>query len=1326
MKISTKKVSYKALASLFFALFLFSQSVSAQLFINEWMASNDDIIADNFGEYDDWIEIYNAGSTDIDLADYYITDDPLEPTMWQIPTSNSTLTTVPAGGFLLLWADNDTDQGEHHVGFKLSANGEQILLYQADGTTLIDEVIFGPQASNTSSGRTPDGTDNIEVFISPTPAESNSNAGSQVTYNAVYTFQIVEGNDDAKQFENSQGWMNLDGTIIYMTQSPSSEYVGLRFQGIDIPQGATINNAYIQFTNGSPSESAGDCNLLFQGENVGHAAPYTPSIANNIYDRATTIASVPWVPYDWTVEDDAGILQQSPDLTSIVQEIVNRPDWVTGNAMSFIISGTGTRVIRSFDNDPGQAAKITIEVDQLASNEQVNDVYINEVAARGTAYVDELGERDDWVELYNGGNSEVNLGGFFLTDDLDDLTKWQISAPLNIQPGGFATIWADKDPEQGGLHTNFNLSGAGEDLALVQVVDGAFHIIDQITFGEVPFEATYGRETDGASNFVTFGNITPNASNNGAALWVAPPVITLDNGMFSSPQTTSITHSDPSVDIRYEIGGSEPTINSPLYTSELTIDASQSLKAKAFKAGNYAASQSAIRSYLFVTNPNLPILHINTDPDNFFDDSLGIYVVGTNGIPGYCDSEPRNYCQEWTRPVNLTLFETNGDVGFNVNAGIKIGGGCSRNMALRSLNISVKEKKYGSPPIDYPLYEGRNTTKFEKLKLRNSGQDFIRLGFRDAAVQALLWDEVDIDLQGYKPVIVYINDLYWGILNIRELYTNEYFEFIYDIDSDELDLIKNAGLFWQELKRGDDIEYNALYNWLENNDLNDPTNYAYAESKIDINEFLNYWISSIYVAANDWPANNQIVWKEKKADTKWRWGMFDNDNSTNLNFGPYSFPDFNTLDSVLDASHTTWPFHRNSTVFFRNLMDNTSFRDEYIQRTCTFSNIIFDPSRVDEITDGILDIIDPEMVNHIDRWGADGAVGGSYLNWTTNIEAYKEFYDERPAYMETFLNDQWNLDGTYNLTLNYDQNTGGTVVVNWNDMKTPFDYQGKYFKNIPLRVKAIAKQGYTFQYWLETGDTNPVIDFISDSDATLTPIFQINVELGDNIEICEGESADISTGLQDCTDCAFTWSTSEETPEITVSPLVNTTYTITVTDPSGSTSTDMVEVLVSPTISLTESITEPSSGGSDGVITVTPVGGVGPYDFDWNVSQNGPTIIDLPAGTYEVTVTDAYDCAYSASYELGVVRTSDLKNIISVNLYPNPTIGSFQINLELKKSHEIDINVYNSIGNRVFNTTTFGQKLSIPINLNEEPQGLYLIKIESKEDRIYKKLLLNK
>ena len=80
--------------------------LSAQLYINEVIPSNDNIIADNYGEYDDVIEIYNAGNTPINLAGYYLSDDNVTPLMWQIPTTNATLTTIPAGGYLIFWADS--------------------------------------------------------------------------------------------------------------------------------------------------------------------------------------------------------------------------------------------------------------------------------------------------------------------------------------------------------------------------------------------------------------------------------------------------------------------------------------------------------------------------------------------------------------------------------------------------------------------------------------------------------------------------------------------------------------------------------------------------------------------------------------------------------------------------------------------------------------------------------------------------------------------------------------------------------------------------------------------------------------------------------------------------------------------------------------------------------------------------------------------------------------------------------------------------------------------------------------------------------------------
>ncbi|MDN5354326.1 MAG: large repetitive protein, partial [Candidatus Cloacimonadota bacterium] len=132
----------------------------AILLINEFMASNETTIADDEGDYDDWIEIYNAGNIAKDIAGMYLTDDLEELTNSQIPADDPDLTTIPPGGFLLLWADKEPEQGALHLAdVKLSGDGEQIGLKDVDGTTIIDSLTFGEQTSDVSYGRLPDGSD---------------------------------------------------------------------------------------------------------------------------------------------------------------------------------------------------------------------------------------------------------------------------------------------------------------------------------------------------------------------------------------------------------------------------------------------------------------------------------------------------------------------------------------------------------------------------------------------------------------------------------------------------------------------------------------------------------------------------------------------------------------------------------------------------------------------------------------------------------------------------------------------------------------------------------------------------------------------------------------------------------------------------------------------------------------------------------------------------------------------------------------------------------------------------------------------------------------
>ncbi len=104
----------------------------------------------------------------------YITDDLLDLTLWQIPTTSPDSTTIPAGGFLVLFADKIPEAGVLHVNIKLSGSGEQIGLVAPNGTSIIDSLTFGAQAADTSYGRNPDGSDNWQLFPTPTLGASNN------------------------------------------------------------------------------------------------------------------------------------------------------------------------------------------------------------------------------------------------------------------------------------------------------------------------------------------------------------------------------------------------------------------------------------------------------------------------------------------------------------------------------------------------------------------------------------------------------------------------------------------------------------------------------------------------------------------------------------------------------------------------------------------------------------------------------------------------------------------------------------------------------------------------------------------------------------------------------------------------------------------------------------------------------------------------------------------------------------------------------------------------------------------------------------------------
>jgi hypothetical protein len=157
--------------------------------INEFMASNQNAVVDEFGESADWIEIYNPGQDEVNIGGYYLTDDLNEPFKWQIPEGYATSTTIAAGGFIILYADEDTLQGPLHLGFRLDAAGEEIGLSTIlnDVFCWIDTVSYNQQEINISCGRYPDGSPAWHLMTSYSPDAGNIVTSVQIPVNKPFT-----------------------------------------------------------------------------------------------------------------------------------------------------------------------------------------------------------------------------------------------------------------------------------------------------------------------------------------------------------------------------------------------------------------------------------------------------------------------------------------------------------------------------------------------------------------------------------------------------------------------------------------------------------------------------------------------------------------------------------------------------------------------------------------------------------------------------------------------------------------------------------------------------------------------------------------------------------------------------------------------------------------------------------------------------------------------------------------------------------------------------------------------------------------------------------
>lgn len=531
---------------------------------------------------------------------------------------------------------------------------------------------------------------------------------------------------------------------------------------------------------------------------------------------------------------------------------------------------------------------------------------------------------------------------------------------------------------------------------------------------------------------------------------IAKPECIPSAGFYNSSVLVKLISSSSHELIYYTIDGSEPSLASTVYDQPFLLE-NRSTNRNYLSAiptsprwkppiGNVykgtvlraisvddknGKSRELVRTF-FVNDVDkkytLPVVSITVNQKDLFGFNKGIYVLGNN----YIDKDnyirknlpldlpwweyPANYLMrgmDAERDANIQFFEPNGKLGFESSVGLRIHGNATRGFAQKSLRVCFREK-YGKTKLVYDLFDNNKNVEFTSFILRNSGNDWNKTMFRDAFMQSLMKNSF-IDIQDYRPSIVFINGEYWGIHNIRERFDEHYLSNKYHLNIDSITILELSGKLFQGKKEDEEL-FSDLIDFVKKNDLSEDKNYEFVKSKIDIRSFTDFIIANVYFCNSDWPNNNVKFWKyDAKSDSlfpkdgRWRWMLYDTD--WGFGYNALSTPESNLLDKATKVGSVG--------VLFSGLIKNEAFVDEFLARFQHHLNTTFKSSDVVHKIDEMQHILNPEIQEHINRWRAID----SYSAWLANVDVLRNFAIQRPQFQVSQLNAFFNLNGDKQITL---------------------------------------------------------------------------------------------------------------------------------------------------------------------------------------------------------------------------------------------------------------------------------------------------------------------
>ena len=557
----------------------------------------------------------------------------------------------------------------------------------------------------------------------------------------------------------------------------------------------------------------------------------------------------------------------------------------------------------------------TVSYDTLEPRQLMAGLVINEfVASNATGFRNEHGGRSDWIEIFNAGNQTENLAGYSLTDNPNDPSRF-VLPDRELAAGEYLVIFGGDDafPGVGGpfIYTGFGLASSGEYIGLYdpsgavvsEFAEGGQNYPEQFT------DVSYGFINDGTfSEPSYFATPTPGAANFGSIDPVSEQVTaSVTRGFFAAPFDVTLSTPTPGLEIRYTTDGSVPTAtNGFTYTGPININGTTNLRTVAVGTG-VIPNDVQTHSYIFTSDvltqsanpdgfqqPTTRFVDYEVDPeiaaDPLYTDRLlaGLQDIPTVSLTSDVEdifgnsgiySNPTNASLEVATSVEYILPD--GETGFQIDAGLRIAGGASRNPGTspkQSFTVRFREI-YGAGRLNYELFEDSPVDSFNSLQLRavfnnsyinsNGGQRERATLIRDQFIRDSLLAFGQEDAGRGEFTNLYINGLYWGVYNLHERADSAHYAEYNGGDPDEIDAI-NAG----RAVDGNLFSYQALQAAAANGTWQE------VQDRLDVDNFIDWTIIQQYSGNVDiFPGNNWRAGGGGSADARWRFYAWDSERT---------------------------------------------------------------------------------------------------------------------------------------------------------------------------------------------------------------------------------------------------------------------------------------------------------------------------------------------------------------------------------------------------------------------------------------------------------------